>query len=95
VGDNFLHPSDAIQLSSTILQRKPCNFYDGGDSLLTQTLQILVLNRKGSRKMINIKNVLKYLNSYNISQTQHNDINVSLVAFEKLTFINQVGAMIL
>jgi hypothetical protein len=57
----FLHPSDALQLGSTILNTDPCFWYNQSYTLKNQAVTVLLLDRKHSRIINNTQTVVEDL----------------------------------
>jgi hypothetical protein len=53
----FLHPSDSLMLSSTILDKNPCELHGRAFELLSQKVNFLIIDRKSTRRILNLNNV--------------------------------------
>lgn len=58
---HFLHPSDSLMLTSTILRKDPCSLHGKGKELISPAnpITVAILNRSSSRKIINVENTKK------------------------------------
>ena len=84
--DWFLHPSDAILLSSLLVDADPCYLHGTSDKLLASPLQIVLLSRKHDRLLLNKQEVLKHLRI-------EYGYNASVVFLEHHSFRQQVQIM--
>lgn len=60
---DFLHPSDAMVLTGSVLQKDPCEYHKKGNQLLTEEMNMLILNRP-ERGIMNIQEVRQFLQTF-------------------------------
>lgn len=63
----FLHPSDALLLSSQILRQNPCLLHKQRDSLLKKTSRLLILNQQDG-EIVNLDQVHESLSRTTLSR---------------------------
>jgi hypothetical protein len=66
----FLHPSDSLLLSSIVLNQDPCLFHHKAESILSEPLQMAVIGRTGTRKVLNSVAVIEFLRPLTFHQSQ-------------------------
>ncbi len=84
---NFIHPSDALLLTSNILQKEPCQYYNKYNEMIKKKVNLLVLDRRQGRSILNIKEVTSHLLDVSL---QNNDFSVHVEKFEHTSFMEQV-----
>jgi len=73
----LLHPTDSLQLGSSVLQSDPCEFSNQATRLSTSGLNILLLNRKQNRQVSNLAQLLKFFAETSINNRTIQLVNIS------------------
>lgn len=85
----FLHPLDALLLSSFILKLDPCRIFHSGIEVAIKPLNLLVVSRKNDRQIQNVEELMQFLFRQQIVDTN----DVEMIAFEGKSFIQQATIM--
>lgn len=92
--DWFIHPSDAYLMRSLVLSRSPCELAGAAKQLLKKPIEIMVLGRKSTRRLLNPQNVLMHLLEYIESHNNNKKLvplylaNVRSINHPITTYIN-------
>jgi len=73
----LLHPTDSLQLGSSVLQSDPCEFSNQATTLLSTGLHILLLNRKQNRQVTNLASLLQFFTETSIDNRTVQLVNLS------------------
>jgi hypothetical protein len=103
----FLHPSDAVLLSSIIRNENPCELAGQSRSLLSHPLKITILNRSLTRKVLNVDNITHVIHevsqNHSLFSYSHRKgfstrvprgiSNITVINFDDKPFSHQVKIM--
>lgn len=63
----FLHPADALMLTSSVLGNNPCEYHGQVDSILREKPSVMILSRKNNRRIANLEAVKQYISGFTTS----------------------------
>lgn len=60
----FLHPADALILTSSVLGNNPCEYHGQVDTILREKPSVMILSRKNNRRVANPEAVKQYISGF-------------------------------
>lgn len=86
----IIHPLDLYRLTSLLLHKDPCRLVNKSEEILSRKQRVTILNRRGSRRISNVQEVIALFLS---NQILNNTFNLNLIHFENMNLQKQAAVM--